>query len=113
MEAEPGKLVRGHVGAQAAGLHVLSHEVPDPHRRGPKRGPRPRSPLASGVNEPGVRGSTMGPGLRKGCLTVHLACSVGWLGAVAASLALGVAGVTSGDAPLVRAVYLTMEWTGS
>ena len=54
----------------------------------------------------------MAPWLRKACVTAHITSSVGWLGAVAGSLALGVAGLTSEDAPLVRAVYLTLEWTG-
>lgn len=34
---------------------------------------------------------TMRPGLRKAALTVHIACSVGWLGAIAAFLAVAVA----------------------
>ena len=55
---------------------------------------------------------TMTPPLRKFALTVHLTFSVGWLGAVAAFLALAVAGVTSQDAHLVRAVYVVMELTG-
>ena len=46
--------------------------------------------------------------LRKLTLTAHLTSSVGWLGAVAAFLALAVAGVTSQDAQLVRAAYLAM-----
>src|SRR4051794_30986768 len=55
---------------------------------------------------------TMTPRLRKLALTVHVTASVGWLGAVAASLALAVAGLTSQDAHTVRAAYLAMEWTG-
>ncbi len=54
----------------------------------------------------------MAPRLRKLALTAHVAFSVGWLGAVAASLALAVAGLTSRDAQTVRAAYLTMELTG-
>ncbi len=54
----------------------------------------------------------MTPGVRKLALTAHVTCSVGWLGAVAGSLALAVAGLTSQDAQTVRAVYLTMELTG-
>ncbi|MFC4950994.1 DUF2269 domain-containing protein [Pseudonocardia sp. GCM10023141] len=50
--------------------------------------------------------------LRKFVLTTHIACSVGWLGAVAASLALAVAGLISSDPAVVRAVYLTMELMG-
>ena len=52
---------------------------------------------------------TMTPGLRKFVLTAHVTCSVGWLGAAAGFLALAVAGLTSPDAQMVRAVYLTAE----
>jgi len=45
-------------------------------------------------------------------LTAHVTCSVGWLGAVAVFLALGVAGLTSQDVQVVRAAYLTMDWAG-
>jgi hypothetical protein len=51
---------------------------------------------------------TMTPGLRKLALTVHVTTSVGWLGAVAAFLALAVAGLMSQDAQLVRGSYLAM-----
>jgi hypothetical protein len=51
----------------------------------------------------------MGPRLRKLVLTAHVACSVGWLGAVAAFLALGVVGLSSDDAEAVRGAYLVME----
>ncbi len=37
----------------------------------------------------------MPPQLRKLALTVHVTASVGWLGAVAAFLALAIAGLTS------------------
>ena len=52
---------------------------------------------------------TLGPGLRKLVLTAHVACSVGWLGAVAGFLALAVAGLTSQDRRTVAAVYPAME----
>jgi hypothetical protein len=55
---------------------------------------------------------TMTPRLRKFALTAHVVSSVGWLGAVAASLALAVAGLTSQDAPMVRAAYLAMNSIG-
>ena len=55
---------------------------------------------------------TMAPGLRKLVLTVHLTVSVGWLGAVVAYLALGVAAATSRDAQTVRAAWIAMELTG-
>ena len=54
----------------------------------------------------------MRPGLRKFALTAHVTSSVGWLGAVAAFLVLAVAGLTSQDAQMVRAAYLTMELIG-
>jgi hypothetical protein len=50
--------------------------------------------------------------LRKLALTAHVTFSVGWLGAVAAFLALAVAGLTSQDAQLVRTAYLAMDLTG-
>jgi hypothetical protein len=54
----------------------------------------------------------MAPGLRKFVLTVHLALSVGWIGAVVAYLVLGVTAATSTDAPTVRAAWIAMELTG-
>ena len=53
----------------------------------------------------------MAPGLRKLALTAHVACSVGWLGAVAGFLALAVAGLSSQVAPVVRSAYLAMDLT--
>ncbi len=54
----------------------------------------------------------MSPGLRKFALTVHVASSVGWLGAVGGFLALSITGLTSDDAQTVRAVYLAMAAVG-
>jgi hypothetical protein len=51
----------------------------------------------------------VGPGLRKVALTTHIACSVGWLGAVGVFLALAAVGLTSQDAQMVRAAHLAME----
>lgn len=51
----------------------------------------------------------MGPGLRKFALAVHLAFSVGWLGAVLAFLPLAIVGLTSQDPQMVRGAYLTMD----
>ena len=51
---------------------------------------------------------TLTPRLRKFMLTAHVTFAVGWLGTVAAFLALAIAGLTSQDAQLVRAVYLAM-----
>ncbi|MEU0042754.1 hypothetical protein [Streptomyces werraensis] len=47
--------------------------------------------------------------LRKFALTVHVMSSVGWFGAVAASLSLAVVGLTSQDTQTVRASYVAME----
>jgi hypothetical protein len=52
---------------------------------------------------------TMSPGLRKLALTAHVTSSVGFLGAVAAFLALAIAGLTSPDDQVVRAAYLVMD----
>jgi hypothetical protein len=54
----------------------------------------------------------MRPRLRKLALTAHVTSSVGWLGAVAAFLALGVIGLTTDDAQTARAVFLVMEPAG-
>ncbi|HEY4654326.1 MAG TPA: hypothetical protein VIH22_07425, partial [Cyclobacteriaceae bacterium] len=55
---------------------------------------------------------TLTPVLRKFALTTHITFSVGWFGAVAGFLALAVAGLTSGDAQIVRSAYLSMELIG-
>ena len=55
---------------------------------------------------------SMTPGLRKFALTAHITCSVGWIGAVLAYLALGVSAVTSQDVRAVRAAWIAMEVTG-
>ena len=47
--------------------------------------------------------------LRKFALTAHVTSSVGWFGAVAAFLALAIAGLTSTDAQVVRSAYLAMH----
>ncbi|MFD4248047.1 hypothetical protein ACFWP3_41720 [Streptomyces sp. NPDC058525] len=52
------------------------------------------------------------PRLRKLALTLHVTSSVGWLGAVAAFLALAVAGLTSGAPQTVRGAYLAMDVVG-
>jgi hypothetical protein len=55
---------------------------------------------------------SMNPSLRKFALTAHVTLSVGWLGAVVAYLALAIVGLTSHDAQMVRAAYLSMEMIG-
>lgn len=54
----------------------------------------------------------MTPGVRKFALAAHLACSVGWIGAVVAYLALGVAASTSRETQTVRAAWIAMDLTG-
>ena len=55
---------------------------------------------------------TMTPRLRKFVLTAHVTSSVGWLGAIAAYLALAIAGLTGRDAQMTRAALLSMEVIG-
>jgi hypothetical protein len=50
----------------------------------------------------------MSPPIRKLALAIHLSCSVGWLGAVVAYLALDLTVATSGDPQLVRAAWIGM-----
>ena len=49
---------------------------------------------------------------RKLSLTAHVVLSVGWLGAVAASLALGLVGVIGTDRQVVQGVYIGLEALG-
>lgn len=51
---------------------------------------------------------TMPPAVRKLALATHLTCSVGWIGAVAAYLALDIRVATAGDPPTVRAAWIAM-----
>ena len=51
----------------------------------------------------------MTAGVRRLTLTAHVTSSIGWFGAVAAFLALAIAGMTSDAPPLVRAAYLAMQ----
>lgn len=55
----------------------------------------------------------MPPALRKLALAIHLIVSVGWIGAVAAYIALDVTVATSGDASVVRAAWIAMGLIGS
>src|SRR5918997_572837 len=52
---------------------------------------------------------TLAPPLRKLALTAHVTTSVGWLGAVAAFLALAIAGLAGDDGPTVRRAYVGAE----
>jgi hypothetical protein len=51
----------------------------------------------------------MSPGLRKLVFAVHLTLSVGWVGAVAAYLALDITAATEGNAQTLRTAYLGMD----
>lgn len=55
---------------------------------------------------------SMSPRVRKFALTSHVAMSVGWVGAVAAYLALDIAVATSQDAQVVRAAWIGMGIIG-
>jgi hypothetical protein len=54
----------------------------------------------------------MGPGLRKLALSVHLAVSVGWIGAAAAYLAVGLVAGASEDVRSVRSAWIAMDLIG-
>jgi hypothetical protein len=51
----------------------------------------------------------MTPNIRKLVLTAHVVASVGWLGAVAAFLALALVGLRGKGGPMVGAAYLAMN----
>jgi len=54
----------------------------------------------------------MTPSIRKFNLTAHVVSSVAWLGAVAAFLALSIAGLVSRDPDIVRGAYVSMNLIG-
>lgn len=49
------------------------------------------------------------PAVRKFALTVHVVCSVGWLGVAATFLYLAILAMTTENEATVRGVYLVME----
>lgn len=55
----------------------------------------------------------MSPGLRKFALAVHLTLSIGWIGAVAAYMALDFTTAASQDAQTLRTAYLGMDLIAS
>lgn len=55
---------------------------------------------------------TVGPRVRRLLLAVHLSCSVGWIGAVCAYLALAFAVPATDDPEVVRAAWIGMELVG-
>ena len=54
----------------------------------------------------------MGANLRKAVLSVHLTCSVGWIGTVVAYLGLGAAAVNTSDTQTIRSAWVAMEVIG-
>ncbi|WP_067430930.1 hypothetical protein [Nocardioides jensenii] len=55
---------------------------------------------------------TVRPRVRRLLLAVHLACSIGWIGAVCAYLALAFAVPPARDPEVVRAAWIGMELVG-
>ena len=55
---------------------------------------------------------TVGPRLRRLLLALHLTCSVGWIGAICAYLALAFAVPALDDPAVVRAAWIGMELVG-
>jgi hypothetical protein len=55
----------------------------------------------------------MSSGLRKFVLTLHITCSVGWIGAVMAFLALVIAAMTREDVQILQAVWIALDLLGS
>ena len=54
----------------------------------------------------------MTPNVRKFALAVHVTCSVGWIGAALAYLALGIAAGNSHDPLIIRTSWLAMDLVG-
>lgn len=52
--------------------------------------------------------TAIGPWLRKATLAIHIACSIGWLGAVAAYIVLDATAATSQDEMTLRAACISM-----
>jgi hypothetical protein len=69
--------------------------------------------LASAVPvSPAADRVTLGTRQRKTLLAVHLACSVGWIGAATAYLVLGIASTVGQDPVTVRGTWVSMELIG-
>src|SRR4051812_49085831 len=88
-----------------------------PHSVRGVRGSAPRGtwiPRAFDVEQRGERTAAVSfsPAFRKLVLTLHITGSVGWLGAVAGFLALGIAGLSDDNAMMTRAAYLGMRIVG-
>jgi len=61
------------------------------------------------IDQSDESGAMMTPALRKLILTAHITFSIGWIGAVAAFLALSVASVTSRNPDVVRGACISMD----
>jgi hypothetical protein len=55
---------------------------------------------------------TLSPSIRRLTLTIHVAVSVGWIGAVAAFLVLSVAGLVNQEAQVIRSAFMAMDLVG-
>ena len=74
--------------------------------------PQPQASSAETTRRLSAALMSMPPALRRAMLAAHIICSVGWLGAAAAYLALGVAAQVSMQPQVVRAAWIGMELSG-
>lgn len=54
----------------------------------------------------------MSPRVRRLALSVHLTCSVGWIGGVIAYLAMGITATSASNPTTVRSMWLAMDTVG-
>jgi uncharacterized membrane protein len=57
-------------------------------------------------------GQVLNPTPRRALLTAHIVCSVGWIGAVAAFLALNIVALTTSRNEIARSMYIAMNVAG-
>lgn len=79
--------------------------IPEPPRRGAatRAGAAPRR---------GGRNYRLRPRARKAVLTCHVTVAVGWVGVEIAQVLIGIVGLSTGNAELLRATRLVMELLG-
>lgn len=87
----------------SAGSAAAQGTAPGPASR---PAPHPRTPPAVG------RVRRLPPRWRKAVLTLHVTVAVGWVGIEIAQLLLGLVGLSTDDAGLVRATRVVMEILG-